>query len=98
MLDRALSEERQEFGSFFLLRFFGMQVSYDQESCTVTFEVNPLMFNPQGSLHGGVLATALDISMGHLLKHEFGAGSTLEMKVQYFAPARAARSAAGRRS
>jgi len=89
MLDRALSEERQEFGSFFLLRFFGMQVSYDQESCTVAFEVNPLMFNPQGSLHGGVLATALDISMGHLLKHEFGAGSTLEMKVQYFAPVRA---------
>src|SRR5262245_62927221 len=88
MLDRALSEERQEFGSFFLLRFFGMQVSYDQESCTVAFEVNPLMLNPQGSLHGGVLATALDISMGHLLKHQFGAGATLEMKVQYFAPVR----------
>jgi acyl-coenzyme A thioesterase PaaI-like protein len=39
-------------------------------------------------LHGGVLATALDISMGHLLNHAVGAGSTLEMKVQYFSPAR----------
>lgn len=26
--------------------------------------------------------------MGHLLKHQFGAGATLEMKVQYFAPIR----------
>jgi acyl-coenzyme A thioesterase PaaI-like protein len=34
------------------------------------------------------MATALDISMGHLLKHRFGAGSTLEMKLQYFAPVR----------
>jgi acyl-coenzyme A thioesterase PaaI-like protein len=26
--------------------------------------------------------------MGHLLKHRFRAGSTLEMKLQYFAPVR----------
>jgi uncharacterized protein (TIGR00369 family) len=51
------------------------------------------MFNPQGSLHGGVLATALDISMGHLLK--YGAGATLEMKVQYFAPVRSGLVACG---
>jgi uncharacterized protein (TIGR00369 family) len=88
MLENALSEDRHEFGSFFLSRFFGMQVSYNQDGCTVAFEVNSVMFNPQGSLHGGVLATALDISMGHLLKHQFGAGATLEMKVQYFAPVR----------
>ena len=89
MLERALSEDRHEFGSFFLSRFLGMQVAYDQDGCTVVFDVNSLMFNPQGSLHGGILATALDISMGHLLKHHIGAGATLEMKVQYFAPVRA---------
>jgi acyl-coenzyme A thioesterase 13 len=88
MLARAMSEDRHEFGSFFLSRFFGMQAAYDQDGCTVAFEVNSLMHNPQGSLHGGVLATALDISMGHLLKHQVGAGATLEMKVQYFAPVR----------
>jgi uncharacterized protein (TIGR00369 family) len=54
----------------------------------VTFAAVPTLFNPQGTLHGGVLATALDISMGHLLKQHFGAGATLEMKVQYFAPVR----------
>ena len=43
-------------------------------------------FNPQGTLHGGILATAMDISMGHLLHHVDRAGATLEMKVQYLAP------------
>ena len=85
MLERAIGDGRQEFGSFFLSRLFGMEVAYGVDTCTVTFETKPQLFNPQGSLHGGVLATALDISMGHLLKHHFGPGATLEMKVQYFA-------------
>jgi uncharacterized protein (TIGR00369 family) len=41
------------------------------------------MFNPQGTLHGGVVATIMDISMGHLLNHVSGPGTTLEMKTQY---------------
>ena len=84
----AMGDGRHEFGSFFLSRFFGMTVSYETDACIVSFDVKPYMFNPQGSLHGGVLATALDISMGHLLKHHFAAGATLEMKVQYFASVR----------
>lgn len=86
MLDRALGDERQEFGSFFLSRLLGFSVSYTEETCSVAFEVTKAIFNPQGSLHGGILATALDISMGHLLHHTAGAGATLEMKVQYMAP------------
>ncbi len=88
ILETAVGDGSQEFGSFFLSRLFGMNVSYEGESCIVSFEVKPFQYNPQGSLHGGVLATALDISMGHLLKHHFGAGATLEMKVQYFAAVR----------
>jgi uncharacterized protein (TIGR00369 family) len=34
-------------------------------------------------LHGGIIATVLDISMGHLLHRTAGAGMTLEMKTQY---------------
>lgn len=86
MLERALGDERQEFGSFFLSRLLGFSVAYEAESCTVSFEAVPTLFNPQGSLHGGVLATAMDISMGHLLHHVAGAGATLEMKLQYLAP------------
>ena len=89
MLDRAVADPRQEFGSFFLSRLLGMTVSYEGETCTVTFDAVPPLFNPQGTLHGGVLATALDISMGHLLKHVAGPGATLEMKVQYMAAVKA---------
>ena len=88
IIEAALGDGRQEFGSFFLSRLFGMTAAYADETCTVSFAVKPFMYNPQGSLHGGILATALDISMGHLLKQHFGAGATLEMKVQYFAPVR----------
>ena len=85
MLDRAAADERQEFGSFFLARLLGMTVSYEGEASIVAFDAVPPLFNPQGTLHGGVLATALDISMGHLLNRVAGPGATLEMKVQYMA-------------
>ena len=84
--ERAIGDERHEFGSFFLSRLLGIEVAYEGDECVACFEAAPQLFNPQGSVHGGVMATALDISMGHLLKHRFGAGSTLEMKLQYFAP------------
>jgi uncharacterized protein (TIGR00369 family) len=88
MLERAVGDGRQQFGSFFLSRLFGMEVAYADDSCTVTFEAKRQMFNPQGVLHGGIIGTALDISMGHLLQHHVAPGTTLEMKVQYFAPVR----------
>lgn len=91
MMERATASEDQAFGSFFLLRLLGMSVRYDADTCTVSFEAVPPLFNPQGTLHGGVLATAMDISMGHLLHRAGGAGATLEMKVQYFAPVTAGR-------
>ncbi|WP_198964509.1 PaaI family thioesterase [Bradyrhizobium sp. C9] len=91
MMLRAVEDERQEFGSFFLSRFFGLEIAYQGEACIVSFDVERPMFNPQGTLHGGVLATALDISMGHLVNHVAGPGTTLEMKVQYLAAAREGR-------
>ena len=86
MLGRAIGDGRQVFGSFFLSRLLGFEVSYENEQCVVVFEVVPSLFNPQGTLHGGVLATAMDVSMGHLLHHVDGAGTTLEMKLQYLSP------------
>lgn len=88
MLTEALASDRQEFGSFFLLRLLGMEVSYADDACTVSFTAQPALFNLQGTLHGGVLATAMDISMGHLLTRTAGPGTTLEMKVQYLAAIR----------
>jgi acyl-CoA thioesterase len=79
---------RPDFGTFFLARFFGLDISYTDDACIVQVPVRDFMFNPQGSLHGGVIAFALDVSMGHLVKHTHGrAGITLEMKTQYLRPA-----------
>ena len=44
------------------------------------------MFNPQGTLHGGIIATAMDVSMGHLLQYTAGSGATLEMNIKYLLP------------
>ena len=57
----------------------------------ITFNVNEMLLNPQGSLHGGVMAAVMDISMGHLLNKTAGMGATIEMKIQYLRPVRQGR-------
>ena len=89
--EQALKSYEQDFGKFFLARLFGMDFQYPGDACTVSFDVKEFMHNPQGGLHGGVIAFALDISMGHLLREKNGAGTTLEMKVQYLSVARSGR-------
>lgn len=87
--DRAIQSYEQAFGTFFLARLFGLIVSYGEKTCTVEMSVSDFMFNPQGSLHGGVIALVMDISMGHLLNRHVGPGATLDMNVQYVKAARA---------
>lgn len=89
--DTALATYRPDFGQFFLARLFGLTLDYSDDACTIAFDAQDFMFNPQGSLHGGVIAFVLDISMGHLLNHRSGPGTTLEMKVQYLKAARSGR-------
>jgi uncharacterized protein (TIGR00369 family) len=89
--EQALASYEQDFGKFFLARLFGCEFKYTEDTCKVSFELKDFMLNPQGGLHGGVTAFVLDISMGHLLWKKSGPGTTLEIKVQYAAPARAGR-------
>ncbi len=84
----ALASYDQDFGKFFLARLFGCEFEYTEDTCKVSFDLKDFMLNPQGGLHGGVTAFVLDISMGHLLWHKSGPGTTLEMKVQYAKAAR----------
>lgn len=90
-LEQALATHDQDFGKFFLARLFGCDFEYTDDACKVSFELKDFMLNPQGGLHGGVIAFVLDISMGHLLWKKSGAGTTLEMKVQYAKAAKAGR-------
>ena len=85
--DHALATHKPDFGTFFLARLLDLDISYPDEKCIIRFPIRDFLFNPQGSLHGGVIAIVLDISMGHLLHRSFGVGgATLEMKLQYLRP------------
>ncbi len=89
--DYALKHYDQDFGKFFLAKLFGLELEYLPGECRVSFELKDFMHNPQGGLHGGVIAFVLDISMGHLLHRTSGAGATLEIKVQYLSVAKSGR-------
>src|SRR5690606_33867730 len=61
----AAASPAQEFGNFFLSRFLGLTVTYDdaEQTCTVRLPYAAYLGNPQESVHGGVIATVMDISM-----------------------------------
>ena len=86
--ETALATQNPGFGTFVLARFLGFDIASPDDASVVTFTVREDMLNPQGSLHGGLAAVALDVSMGHLIHHATGMpGLTLEMKVSYMRPA-----------
>ena len=95
-IETALAEAAPGFETFFLARLIGATFTYlpegaadgSVEACRVRFPVEPFLFNPQGTLHGGIVAMAMDISMGHLLNRATGLSgtATIEMKTQYMRP------------
>ena len=83
----AIEEHEQVFENFFLAKLLGLAFEYkEDDTLQISFDVNEMFSNPQGTFHGGMIATVLDISMGHLLKKTLGPGSTIEMKIQYLRP------------
>lgn len=93
-MEEVIESHEQAFETFFFARFLGLKFEYlpaeapdaNKEVCRLTFEVTDMLRNPQGSLHGGAMASAMDISMGHLVKKIAGAGATIELKVQFMRP------------
>ena len=82
--DVAVDTHSQELGHFFLARFFGFEVGYVDETCTVAFDVREDLCYPRGLLQGGVIATALDVAMAHLAQHLARRGAaTANLAVQY---------------
>ncbi|MBH68377.1 MAG: thioesterase [Rhodospirillaceae bacterium] len=85
--EEAVASYSQEFGSFFIAKLMGLEISYQHDACLIHFPVLDFLFNPQGTYHGGMLATVMDISMGHLINHDSKKpGFTLEMKNQFLRP------------
>ena len=95
-IENVLQNCEQVFEKFFLAKFIGLSFDYlpenvhdiDKTELKITFCVNEMLLNPQGSLHGGIMAAVMDISMGHLLNKTAGMGATVEMKIQYLRPVR----------
>ncbi|WP_209124915.1 PaaI family thioesterase [Alkalihalobacillus sp. BA299] len=52
----------------FLFQFFDFQFSYDDEKreCTIECPVSETMFNPIGTVHGGIYTYLADTAIGHL--------------------------------
>ena len=84
----AAADPESRFGNFFLSRFLGLEISYDDEAqtCQVVLPYAPFLCNPQGSVHGGIIATAMDISMGHLCHRFLSTAVTIEMQLRFFRP------------
>jgi uncharacterized protein (TIGR00369 family) len=87
-VERVGASDRQEFGDFALARLLGLEISYDDDAqtCTVVLPYAPHLCNPQGSMHGGILATAMDISMGHLCHRFLSTAVTIEVNLRFFRP------------
>jgi uncharacterized protein (TIGR00369 family) len=47
-------------------------------------------------MHGGVLSTVLDISMGHACQRYLSAGSTVDMEIRFLRPVRSDSVSTGR--
>lgn len=82
--ERAIESHSQVLGQFFLARYLGLEVRYEDGRCIVEFDVREDLLNPAGRLQGGVIATALDVSMVHLVQHLVaGPAATVDLGVQY---------------
>jgi uncharacterized protein (TIGR00369 family) len=84
----AAADPTAEFGNFFLARFLDLDISYDDEAqtCQVVLPYARHLCNPQGTVHGGVITTAMDISMGHLCHRFLSTAVTIEMQLRFFRP------------
>jgi len=66
-------------------------VAREPGHCRMRLEVNPAFFNPNGVLHGGVIYTMIDYSMGGAVQAGLPEGehcATIEVKVSYLASVR----------
>ena len=87
-VEDALATSEPAFGRFFLARLLDLTITYDDENQQTCVELPFADFlrNPQGSLHGGVIATVMDISMGHLCNRYLSKAVTVEMQMRFFRP------------
>jgi acyl-CoA thioesterase len=87
-VEDALATSEPAFGKFFLARLLDLRVEYhdDEQRTTVALPYAEFLCNPQGFVHGGILSTVMDISMGHLCHRYLSTAVTIEMQMRFFRP------------
>ena len=66
-------------------------VARERGRCTMELTVDPALHNPNGVVHGGVIYTLIDYSMGGAVQPSLPEGracTSIEVKVSYLAPVR----------
>jgi len=84
---------RDRFGSSQFANWMGLSlISIGDGTSEIRLDLQPHHLNPGGIVHGGVIATVLDASIGLALRTKLGMDLnhvTIELGVHYLAPARA---------
>ncbi|WP_096188203.1 PaaI family thioesterase [Evansella halocellulosilytica] len=85
--EKAMNVHEDGTGQQFLYSLFDFDISYfeEEEKVRIQAPVNPIMFNPVGFIHGGILTYIADTAMGHLCAaFADNPGVSLELKTQFF--------------
>ncbi|WP_400162832.1 PaaI family thioesterase [Brevibacillus sp. TJ4] len=87
--------QKRERNSAFISGFLGLQGEFLDES-TYCFEIplTPFMLNARGVVHGGIVATLIDSTMGSLINRSLSSNQyavTTELKVNYLRPGKGER-------
>lgn len=84
--------QRRERKSAYISGFLGLQGQFlDERTYQFIVPVTPFMHNPLGVVHGGILATLIDSTMGSLVNRslpEEQYGVTTELKLNYLRPSK----------
>jgi uncharacterized protein (TIGR00369 family) len=82
--------QRRERKSAFLSGFLGLKGTFlDDKTYQFVVPVTPFMHNPLGVVHGGVLATLIDSTMGSMINRSLPSDQyavTTELKINYIRP------------
>jgi uncharacterized protein (TIGR00369 family) len=82
--------QKRERNSAYMSGFLGLKGNFlDEKTYQFIVPITPFMHNSLGVVHGGVLATLIDSTMGSLVNRSIPAGHyavTTELKVNYIRP------------
>lgn len=87
--------QKRERNRVFLSGFLGLQGTFlDENTYSFDIPITPFMHNSGGAVHGGILATLIDSTMGSLINRSLPYDQyavTTELKVNYLRPGKGER-------